>query len=604
MTNEDLKNLIDSQSRAPEFPGVPFLPQKLQVISDISADSNGSLEFVVDCTSMEEPFEVVDGKGSSSRDPKSPGVVVTSIDYLPALLPREASDHFGNCLLPFIDDLLNLASGQGDVCPAIRNAVICQNGALTTQYRYISDMRAAQTSSKSILVLGAGYVSAPVVDYLSSKGYKVTVVSSVENEAAKMISQYNFENCTPVVLNCINDNEGLSSLISSHDLTISLLPYVFHPHVCEKVISAGKQMVTASYLSDGMAALDEKAKAAGITVMNEVGVDPGIDHMLAMELFDELKDNGEDVQSFVSFCGGLPAPEASNNVLGYKFSWSPRGVLLNTVSGAKWLHNGDVDEILPGGDIINRPYTFSGDVKEVPFTTWNGYSLEGLPNRDSTKYTIPYQIPKCETLLRGTFRYAGYCEVLRDLQAVNLINEAPSPNLYDADNWLEFMALHLGLDKNSSAVKVMAKASELKNGLGKNVNTNKLAKLGVFTKTNKLENRNSPLDALAMLLNRDMQYGEAEKDAIIMRHEVKTHQNPTTTHGVDFIYYGDQGKNDGKEYSAMAQTVGYPAAISAHLIMEGVINKPGMLTPVTKDIYVPILDELKKLGIVGKRTLN
>jgi alpha-aminoadipic semialdehyde synthase len=141
-------------------------------------------------------------------------------------------------------------------------------------------------------------------------------------------------------------------------------------------------------------------------------------------------------------------------------------------------------------------------VKEVPFTTWNGYSLEGLPNRDSTKYTIPYQIPKCETLLRGTFRYAGYCEVLRDLQAVNLINEAPSPNLYDADNWLEFMALHLGLDKNSSVVKVMAKASELKNGLGKNVNTNKLAKLGVFTKTNKLENRNSPLDALAMLLNR------------------------------------------------------------------------------------------------------
>ena len=108
-----------------------------------------------------------------------------------------------------------------------------------------------------------------------------------------MISQYNFENCTPVQLDCINDNEGLSSLISAHDLTISLLPYVFHPHVCEHVIKAGKQMVTASYLSDGMAALDEKAKKAGITVMNEVGVDPGIDHMLAMELFDELKENGE-----------------------------------------------------------------------------------------------------------------------------------------------------------------------------------------------------------------------------------------------------------------------------------------------------------------------
>ena len=161
----------------------------------------------------------------------------------------------------------------------------------------------------------------------------MSLVSAIEGEADQLISKHAFPNCSGHVLDCVNDTATLSTMIGESDLVISLLPYVFHPIVAKLAIENSVNMVTASYLSDAMADLHDEAAKAGITVVNEVGVDPGIDHMLAMELFHELQEGGEEIKSFVSFCGGLPAPEASNNPLGYKFSWSPRGVLLNTVSG-------------------------------------------------------------------------------------------------------------------------------------------------------------------------------------------------------------------------------------------------------------------------------
>ena len=167
-----------------------------------------------------------------------------------------------------------------------------------------------------------------------------------------MIAKHEFSNCTGHVFDCVNDTEKLSSMISESDLVISLLPYVFHPGVAKLAIENKVNMVTASYLSDAMADLHEEAAAAGVTVVNEVGVDPGIDHMLAMELFHELQEGGEEIKSFVSFCGGLPAPEASNNPLGYKFSWSPRGVLLNTISGIVT----DYKEYIYSGVLVILPF--------------------------------------------------------------------------------------------------------------------------------------------------------------------------------------------------------------------------------------------------------
>lgn len=455
--------------------------------------------------------------------------------------------------------------------------------------------------SKKVLILGAGYVTPPVVDYLSSQGHDISLVSAIENEAQNMITKHNF-NATGYTFDCVGDQNQLAGMIESHDLVISLLPYVFHPMVAKIAIDKEVNMVTASYLSPGMEELDQAAKSKGITVVNEVGVDPGIDHMLAMELFHELEDNGEEIKSFVSFCGGLPAPEASNNPLGYKFSWSPRGVLLNTVSGAQWLHSNKVDGIEAGGAIINSPYQFDGKESEVKFSTWKGFSLEGLPNRDSTKYREPYNIPKCETLLRGTFRYSGYCSILRDFHALNLITEEANANMAKCSTWEEFIAIQVGAG-NKRGTDLKNHLAKMKNKLGEQIHVDQLEELGLLSAA-PLKQTSCPLDSLAALLDSNCQYLEGERDAILMRHEVTTHQNPNKVHGVDFVYYGDQGNTSTSEYSAMAQTVGYPCAIAAHLVLQGQITTPGMVTPLAKDVYKPILSELEKLGITARRTLN
>jgi len=479
---------------------------------------------------------------------------------------------------------------------AISNAVICQNGQLSSGFRYISDLRREKTQKK-VLILGAGYVTPPVVDYLSSQGHHVSLVSAIEGEADKLISTHAFPNCTGHVLDCVNDTATLSTMIGESDLVISLLPYVFHPIVAKLAIANTVNMVTASYLSDAMTDLHDEAAKAGITVVNEVGVDPGIDHMLAMELFHELQEGGEEIKSFVSFCGGLPAPEASNNPLGYKFSWSPRGVLMNTVSDAKWLHDNRTDAIAPGGAIIERPFQFS-DSAEVPFSTWNGFSLEGLPNRDSTKYREPYNLPQCETLLRGTFRYKGYCAILRDFHALELVTEERCDLMESCSTWAEFIAKRTGCKEGGDLVEHLKTVT---NKVGEPLNVQALNELGLLS-DEPIKQAGCPLDSLAHLLNGRCQYEHNEKDAILMRHEVTTHENPNTVHGVDFVYYGDQGSNNSHQYSAMAQTVGYPCAIAAHLVLEGQLKSPGMVTPLAKEIYQPILAELAKLGITARRT--
>ena len=210
---------------------------------------------------------------------------------------------------------------------------------------------------------------------------------------------------------------------------------------------------------------------------------------------------------------------------------------------------------------------------EVPFTVWNGFALEGLPNRDSTKFKGQYGIDQCETLLRGTFRYAGYCSLVCDIQALKLIDESPSAILTECDTWSQFLK-RLTDFPGGDMEAFRAHLGKIKNGRGENVKVEELEKLGILSET-AIENKASPLDALAALLNGRMQYGKGERDAILMRHEVTTHQHPHITHGVDFVYYGNQGSEDGKEYTAMAQTVGYPAAIAAHLVLQDIAHLIG-----------------------------
>merc|ERR1740128_612887 len=313
--------------------------------------------------------------------------------------------------------------------PIVAGAVITTNGKLAPNFEYIADLREKNqpkiagdfSSEKKALVLGAGYVSAPVIEYLTrDSSLGVTVAAALKSEADKLAMSH--ERTEPVLLDVQERPDLLDDLIKSHDVVVSLLPWTLHPFIAQRVIANKTNMVTASYLSQGLQDQHSAAVEAGVTVVNECGVDPGIDHFLAMECFDDVHMGGGKIESFVSFCGGLPAPECSDNPLGYKFSWSPRGALLNMLSGARYLANGEVVDIEENGGLL-------GAANSMDFLP--GFSLEGYPNRDSTIYTDLYGIREAHTVLRGTLRYKGYTKSIRGLANLGLLDANQTPVLHE-----------------------------------------------------------------------------------------------------------------------------------------------------------------------------
>ncbi|MEE6513353.1 hypothetical protein FKM82_020923 [Ascaphus truei] len=343
---------VKSTSAATE--GCPKLPHKLLAIGDISADTGGSIEFMTECTTIDTPFCMYDADQHIIHDSvEGCGILMCSIDNLPAQLPIEATEYFGDMLFPYIEEMLmsnaTKSLDQQNFSPVIRDAVIASNGSLTSKYKYIQKLRESREhaqlmtmgTKKKILVLGSGYVSGPVINYLTrDPNVEITAVSMVKDQVDHLSKKYN--NTTPVAMDVFKNEEKLSALVKKHDLVISLLPYSVHPFVAKKCIKNKVNLVTASYLTPSMKELHQSAEDAGVTIVGEIGLDPGLDHMLAMECFDKAKAVGAKVESYVSFCGGLPAPEYSDNPLRYKFSWSPLGVLLNTVQPATYLKNEQV----------------------------------------------------------------------------------------------------------------------------------------------------------------------------------------------------------------------------------------------------------------------
>ena len=202
-------------------------------------------------------------------------------------------------------------------------------------------------------------------------------------------------NADSIVMDVMKNTEALDKLIEESDLVVSLLPYTLHTKIAEKCIRLKTNMVTASYMTPEMKKLNEAAVNAGITIINEVGLDPGIDHLLAMECFDQVVSNGGKITSFVSYCGGIPVPENADNPLRYKFSWNPKGVILTTVGTAKWIENNEIKEVPAGGALMDN-------TTKINFL--QGYNLEGFPNRDSTIYKDVYGISSAKTVIRGTLR--------------------------------------------------------------------------------------------------------------------------------------------------------------------------------------------------------
>ncbi|XP_007246636.3 alpha-aminoadipic semialdehyde synthase, mitochondrial isoform X2 [Astyanax mexicanus] len=577
--------------------GCPELPHKFLAICDISADTGGSIEFMTECTTIEKPFCMYDPKKHIDHDSvEGNGILMCSIDNLPAQLPIEATEYFGDRLLPYVWEMLPSDATRPlddeGFTPQVKDAVITSNGKLAPKFEYIEKLRERRESEqilkkggmKRVLLLGSGYVSGPVIEYLTRDvATQVTVASVLLSQAEELAALY--PNTIPVMLDVSSQEGHLESLVKDHDLVISMLPYSYHPLVAKHCINKKVNLVTASYLSPEMKELQRSAEEAGITIVNEMGLDPGIDHMLAMECIDQAKADGCTVESFSSYCGGLPAPECSENPLRYKFSWSPYGVLLNTISPAVYLKNNQVVSIPAGGSLLES--TVSMDF--LP-----GFNLEGFPNRDSTKYAEAYGIESAQSLVRGTLRFKGFSHAMSGFVKLGMINTDPSPLLNPAASpisWKELLCRLLDLPSSVSSDSV---EEVVFNHIGRDESRMQTLRWLGMLSDEAVPQCGTILASLAKHLETKLAYEKNERDMIIMRNDVGI-RHPTgelETKHISLVVYGDP-----KGFSAMAKTVGYPAAIVARMLLNGELNTKGLVVPMTKNIYAPILKTLQEEGL-------
>ncbi|KAI9782027.1 MAG: Saccharopine dehydrogenase [NADP(+), L-glutamate-forming] [Peltula sp. TS41687] len=440
-------------------------------------------------------------------------------------------------------------------------------------------------NSKKALLLGAGFVSKPTLQNLTEAGVHVIVACRTLDHAKGHCAGIN--NATPIKLD-VQDSDALDAEVAKVDIVISLIPYTYHPAVIESAIRKKKNVVTTSYVSPAMLELEGKVKEAGITVLNEIGLDPGIDHLYAVKTIDEVHRAGGKIISFLSYCGGLPAPEASDNPLGYKFSWSSRGVLLALRNAAKYYKDGKVEEI-PGTELMNSA---------KPYLIYPGYAFVAYPNRDSTPYKERYDIDEAQTIIRGTLRYQGFPEFVRVLVELGFLSEEQKDFLKSSEtplSWEE--VLRRMLNSSSSAQSDLIWAISSRSSFADTAEKDRIIAglrwLGLFS-DDKIIPRGNPLDTLCATLEQKMQYGPEERDMVMLQHrfEIEHSDGKKETRTSTLVEYGDpQG------FSAMARLVGIPCAVATKLVLDGTISQKGVLAPLTPEINQPLMDELKKYGI-------
>ncbi|HDS29467.1 MAG TPA: saccharopine dehydrogenase [Firmicutes bacterium] len=429
-----------------------------------------------------------------------------------------------------------------------------------------------KVKTKKILLLGAGLVTRPLVGYLLNiPEFSLTIASRTESKARELIGDS--PNGIAEQFDIEKNPDGLSALVERHDLIISLLPAMHHPTVARECIKHKKLMVTTSYVSPAMEELDSQAKEAGILILNEIGLDPGIDHMSAMRIINTVESDGGKVRSFRSYCGGLPAPEANTNPFGYKFSWSPRGVLLAARNSAKYLEDGKIVEI-PGEDLFDFFHELKIEELEKPF--------EAYANRDSIPYIDIYGLNDAHTMYRGTLRNIGHCVTWKKIADMGFLSIDEMPNT-EGMTYRGLLAHLTGISNDPNLESALTEKYHLPENPPV---LEKMKWLGLFEEKPLPGNVNTPLDYLVALALEKLQYEPGERDMVVLHHvfivEYPDRKEKITSTLVDFgIPNGD---------SSMARTVGLPAAVATKLILQGRIDLTGVHVPVVPEIYNPVLD--------------
>lgn len=426
-----------------------------------------------------------------------------------------------------------------------------------------------------VVILGAGMVVQPVADYLLDNDVAVTIASRTLEKAKKAIHDH--PNGWAMEWT-IEDLATLEELVKDHDLVVSLLPYTHHVTVAKFCIKHKTNMLTTSYVSDEMQALDKDAKEAGIIIVNEIGVDPGFDHMTAMQVIDSVHAEGGKVDEFYSLCGALAAPETLDNPLKYKFTWSPKGVVMAGNNDARYLEGGK-EKYKPTEDLFKDPLTVN--VPEVG-------KMEVYPNRNSMPYIDLYGIPEAQTIYRGTVRYVDWCEAFDVLKAMGWT----SYDQYDlkGKSYADFTADICELESTPQLRADLADKYHLSTD---SPALRAMDFLGLLSNDPVHLDKASPFDVISDIMIERMMLAKEERDMVVMQHmfKVKKANGELENIKLSLLDFGD------RKYTSIAKTVGYPAAIGVKMILDGRIKLKGVQIPTKKEIYIPVLDELKKMGI-------
>jgi saccharopine dehydrogenase-like NADP-dependent oxidoreductase len=429
---------------------------------------------------------------------------------------------------------------------------------------------------KNILVLGAGLVAKPLVRYLLDQpDIHLKVASRTVSKADKLIGGH--PNGESQQLN-VDDQDALKNVIGEADVVISLLPWIHHMKVANLCIELNKHMVTTSYVKPEMQALNAEAKKRGLLFLNEIGVDPGIDHMAAMKIIHLVQNAGGEISSFYSYCGGLPALEHNTNPLGYKFSWSPVGVMLAATNSGRYLKDGKVVEV--AGEQLFEHYW----LLDVP----GSGCFEAYINRDALPYMDLYNIKSAKSMYRGTLRNIGHCESWNYFKKIGLLNQDLTFD-FSKTTPRDVMA-KLVKSNGTNLIKDVAGALAVPEH---SITIKKMGWLGLFSDEKLPLDTCSVFDMFAHILQEKLVYEDGEQDLLVQHHEFIAEypgkKEMITSTMVDLgIPNGD---------SSMARTVSLPAAIATKLVVTDVIQLTGVHIPVIPEIYNPVLAELETMNI-------
>jgi saccharopine dehydrogenase (NADP+, L-glutamate forming) len=436
---------------------------------------------------------------------------------------------------------------------------------------------------RNILLIGAGRSSSYLIKYFLERSQQeqwTLTVGDISLEAAKQKTA-SHPNARAFAFDIHNAEQRIEE-IKKADLVISLLPAHMHLEVAKECVLQKKHLVTASYITKEMQELHVDALKANIILLNECGLDPGIDHMSAMQLIDRIKSEGGEIISFKSYTGGLVAPESNDNQWGYKFSWNPRNVILAGQGTAKYIEDGKY-KYIP----YNRLFSETEKIEVEGLGSFDGYA-----NRDSLSYRKIYGLNTIPTMLRGTLRQQGYCKAWNVFVQLGLTDD--SYTIEDSEHLTYAQLVDAFLPKNVDGKSLKAKVASFIHTSAESEKIKMVEWTGIFeNKPIGLKNA-SPAQILQQLLEQKWKLNEGDKDMIVMVHQFVVRSSKS---GDKKITSSLAVKGEDSIYTAMAKTVGLPVAIAAKNILNGEIKIRGVQLPVQKEIYEPLLKELETFGI-------